>query len=194
VVERAYVAGVIDRARALAQLVDLDFTPAAAETIVQTVEAENPVVFAPESVQALRVPSTSALVEALRSGIIDEAAYFARMTEAGFDRATSDMYLNLAIRSERKKEKTLTAAQILEAYSRDFINRAQGMSRLTSMGYGEADATMLLRFEKSGIEDTEPWKLLLSGALAPEDAFAQLSGMGFTVKEIEGAIAALQGE
>ncbi|MFZ1060741.1 MAG: hypothetical protein WAP47_16280 [Candidatus Rokuibacteriota bacterium] len=194
VVERAYVAGVIDRARALAQLVDLDFTPAAAETILETIEAENPVVFAPESVQALRVPSTSALVEALRSGIIDEAAYFARMTEAGFDRATSDMYLNLAIRSERKKEKTLTAAQILEAYSRDFINRAQGMSRLTSMGYGEADATMLLRFEKSGIEDTEPWKLLLSGALAPEDAFAQLSGMGFTVKEIEGAIAALQGE
>jgi hypothetical protein len=193
VVERAYVAGVIDRGRALARLVDMDFAPEAAETILQTVEAENPVVFSPESVQALRVPSATALTEALRAGIIDELTYYARMTEGGYDRATADMYLNLAIRSERKKEKTLTAAQILEAYSRDFFNRAQAMARLTALGYGEADATLLLRFEKSGLEDSEPWKLLLSGALAPEDAFAQLSGLGFTMKEIEAAIAALEG-
>jgi Holliday junction resolvasome RuvABC DNA-binding subunit len=193
VVERAYVAGVLTRAGSLAQLVKLDFTPEASETILQTVEAENPVVFAPESVQALRVPSATALTEALRAGIIDDLIYYARMTEGGYDRATADMYLNLAIRSERKKEKTLTPAQVLEAYSRDFFNRAQAMSRLTSLGYNEADATLLLRFEKSGIEDTEPWKLLLSGALAPEDAFAQLSGLGFTMKEIEAALAALEG-
>jgi len=193
VVERAYVAGVLTRAGSLAQLVKLDFTPEAAETIIETVEAENPVVFAPESVQALRVPSATALTEALRAGIIDDLAYYARMTEGGYDRATADMYLNLAIRSERKKEKTLTAAQILEAYSRDFFNRAQAMSRLTSLGYNEADATLLLRFEKSGLEDTEAWKLLIAGQLDPENAFAQLSGLGFTMKEIEAAIAALEG-
>lgn len=193
-VERAYIVGVLDRAGALAKFGELDFTPEASEQIVATVEEENPAVFNPESITALRVPSTSALVEALRSGIIDEPTFYARMTEAGYDRATSDMYLNLAVQSERKKEKTLTAAQILEAYSRDFINRAQGMSRLTSMGYGEDDATMMLRFEKSGIEDTEPWKLMLSNALSPEDAFTQLLGMGFTPDELDKAIAGLQEE
>jgi len=190
-VERAYLAGILTRPGALSRLLDLDFTAEAAETIIQTVEAENPAVFAPESIQSLRVPSVGALVEAVRAGIIDELTYYARMTEAGFDRTASEMYLNLAIQSERKAAKGLTVAQVLEAYSRDFITRSVAMSRLTSMGYNDTDATMLCRFEKSGIEDTEPWKLMLAGRISAEDTWAQLIGLGFTPEEIDKAVAGL---
>ncbi len=190
-VERAYIAGVLTRQQAHDKLIELDFPEENVENILRTVEQENPAVFAPETVQAIRLPSTSALQEAVRAGIITEAEFFARMAELGFTANVARMYLTLATRQERKGSKQLTVSQIANAYQRDFFDRATSLTRLVNLGYSDADAQIILRFEKSGIEETDVWKAMVAGLLDPVDAYAQLLSMGFTPGEIEKALAEL---
>jgi SOS response regulatory protein OraA/RecX len=193
-IERAYVSEVIDRATAQALLKDLDFSDNAIMTILDTVEAQNPAVFAPSSVQAVRQPSVAALSQAVQNGLIDENEFFARMAELGYDRAGASIFLSLASGHERKSTKTLTLAQIQEAYKRDFYSRGVALQKVTEMGYNDADATLLLRFIKSGIEETEPWSSMLSGLISSDNANQQLLDLGFTTDEIDKAFTQLAKE
>lgn len=188
-VEEAYLFGVLSRAQAIARLRELDFTPEDAEVVLQTLEAANPAVFAPESVQSLRVPSAGALVEALRSRILTEAEFYDRMREIGFDRAGADIYFQLAIRAEPKRAKLLTPVQVADAFERGMIPYGEALARLMEQGYTNVDALLFLRLRVNVITEQEPWKLLVSGLIRPEAAFEQLFAMGFTEAEIDEAIA-----
>lgn len=191
-VERAYVSGVIDRQRAAMELRELDFADDVVEQILTTVEAEHPAVFAPDTVRALRLPSVGALAEALRSEIIDEGTYFARMAELGYERDSAELYLQLSLRQERKKTRALTRSQIERAYDEGIFSWGEAMLELTQQGYSDRDARITLDLVNKPIEDTEVWKLLRAGRVPAESAFQQLFSMGYTEEEINEAIAGLE--
>ena len=191
-VEEAYVVGVIDRTRAGERLESLGFDAADVEILLQTVEKANPAVFAPETLQSVRLPSVSVIVEAFRNGILDSVEYHAQMQELGYTPATADLYAVVAAKQERKKVKTLTPSQIANSYGQNFIKRGEAMMRLSEQGYNEVDAALLLRFERSGIEDTDVWAAAMAGLVDWENAMEQLIGMGFTLDEIDAAVKRMQ--
>ena len=193
-VEEAYVLGVLDRTRTAARLADLGFGAEDVETILLTVERANPSVFAPETVQSIRMPSVAVIVEAFRTGILTDVEYYARMAELGYTQDSASLYAVVATKEERKRTKTLTASQVAEAYERDFIKHGEAMRRLTEQGYNELDASMMLRFKKSGIEETDTWQAARAGLVSWDNAIEQLMGQGFTLEEISAAIEALPPE
>jgi hypothetical protein len=190
-VEQAYLAGVFDRTTALNHLTGLGFTSDDADTILATVEASNPAVFAPETLQSIRQPSVAVIVEAYRDGILEENEYYARMQEIGYTIQTAQLYAVIATKQERKKVKTLTPSQIGDAYEKGFIERGEALQRLEDQGYNEIDATLLLRLYKSGIEDTQAWASGLNGDITPETMIEQLLSQGFTMDEINAAVSSL---
>ena len=187
-IERAYAAGILNRTEAADKLVDNEFEPDDIAIILDTVEQENPAVFAPETITALRIPSITALVQALQSEIITEAEYYAKAAAIGFQETDASMYLSIAIYNERKGSKTLSASQIGRAYERGIFGRGIAQERLNAQGYNDADADIFLRLYKSGVTDTEVWANMASGLIDPEDGINQLLGMGFTIEEIMEAI------
>jgi hypothetical protein len=187
-VESAYVAGVLDRTRAGKRMLELGFDTADAEIVLQTIERDNPAVFAPETLQSVRLPSVGVIVEAYRNGILDVVEYHAQMQELGYTLATADLYAVVATQQERKKVKTLTPTQTANAYGKNFIPREEAMRRLAEQGYNEIDADLLLRFEKAGIEETDVWGAALAGLVGWEEAMQQLLSMGFTLDQIQAAI------
>lgn len=187
-VERAYIAGILTRQQAFDHLVAIDFTPEDAALILNTVEEENPAVFDPNSIQVFTLPSAGALVQALADGIIDEIQFFARMLEIGYDRAAADIYKQIALREPPRRDRTLTVAQITEAYARAFIPYGEALARIAAQGYTNQDALLELRLRSNVIKDQEPWKMWLAGRLDPESAIEQLLSMGFTDAEIQEAV------
>lgn len=192
VIQEAYVTGVINRQEAFSRLEALELTAEDAEIFLQTVELSHPAVFAPETVQSVRVPSVGALTEALWAGILDEQEFYARMAELGYGREGADIYKALAFTTDPVKTKTLTPAEIVDAYGEEFIGFGEAMQRLIEQGYTNQDALLKLRLRTNVIKDMEPWQNMLAGLIAPEAAFDQLFGMGFTPEEIETALSELE--
>jgi len=188
-IERAYILQVLDRAQAAAKLAEIGFQPADLETILQSVERDNPAVFAPDTVQAVRQPGPGALVEAQRNGIITSQEYFARMLEIGYNQSAAEIYLSLATVAERKSLKRLSDAKVLELYTKQIFTRGETEARLTQNGYNQIDAGLLMRLERSGIEDTQTWSDFLAGVITVGDMIQQLFNQGFTSAEIDDAIA-----
>jgi hypothetical protein len=187
-VEAAYAAGVIDRPGAVERLATLGFDEEATGIILQTVEQEHPEVFAPETLQSIRLPSVTALLDAVRGEILTTDEYYARMTELGYARPDADMYLSLATTSEKKRTKLLSASDIANAYEKHFIPFGEAIRRLVEQGYSDGDAQMYLRLRSNVIQETDPWKAFLAGRLTIEAAADQLFALGFTLDEIEAAI------
>ena len=188
VIAAAYVGRVIGRDRAVAEFIELGLSDEDAVLTVDTIEARNPQVFAPETVQTIRQPTVGALVEALRSGIVSETEFFARMRELGFDRSGAEIYLSLSTRQVRRKTRTLTPTQIGDAFERDFVPYGEALRRLMEEGYSNADAILFLRLKANIVSETEPWKQFIAGLIPPTAAFEQLFAMGFTEEEINQAL------
>lgn len=190
-VGRAFVASVIDRTEASNLLSGLDYTQDFITTYLDTLEAENPAVFNPDSVISLRQPTVGALVDAVRSGIITSLEFYARMAEIGYDQNGADIYLAVASSRDGKASRTLTVSDVQNAYRQNFFSHGLAIDRLTQLGYSDSDATLLLRFVRSGIEDTETWRNMLAGLLSGEIAYQQLVAAGFTQAEIDKALETL---
>lgn len=190
-IERAYAALVIDWITAAGYLVDLGFDEEETRIILVTVEQENPWVFDPESVQAIRVPTIGALVEATRVGIITEIEFFARAVELGLNREGAELYLALALHTERKRMKSLTKSEISNLYEAQKFDFGTAMMRLMSLGYNNEDATLILWMDRPDMEDHEVWKMLVAGLIQPLAAFTQLMSEGYNQDEIDAAIEGL---
>ncbi len=183
-IERAYIAGVITRETALDKLVALDFSPEEAAQIVLTVEQENPGVFNPNLIQSTRQPSIGALVVALQMEIITQEQYLAKALEIGYSPEDAALYIQIAVKAEKKSTKPLSASQITNAYGAGLMPFQTALSRITQQGYSDADATLILRLEKDLIINTDVWNALLAGALDPFEAVAQLVNMRYADKDI----------
>jgi hypothetical protein len=190
-VTRAYLAGVLTREATLARLIAMAYTPEDAERVVATVEFENPSVFEPELVQAVRLPTIAALVAAVQKGLITEDEYLARCQEIGYTPEDSRLYLALATRNERKSTVQLSPSQIVAAYGKGFYSFGQALSLLTQRGYSDGDATILLRIQKDEVVNTEAWYGLLTGALGFSDVLTQLVNAHYNDQDIVNAFGSL---
>jgi len=183
-IERAYLAGVFDRDTAYSKLVVADFTPADANTILDTIEAANPAAFSPGLVQSSRVPSISTLAGALQNKVIDLDTFLARAQEIGYSSADAQLYATLSQNTERKAAKTLSVSQILAAYEKGIMPRGTALDRIMAQGYANDDALLLLRIQKESIVSTDTWDSLLSGAITAFDAMAALVNDRYSDQDI----------
>jgi len=190
-VMRAYLAGVLTREAALARLIAMNYSPEDAEKVVATVEFENPPVFEPELVQAVRLPSIAALVAAVQDLLITEAEYLARCQEIGYSPEDSRLYLALATRNERKSTVQLSPSQIVAAYGKGFYSFGQALTLLAQRGYSDGDATVLLRIQKDEVVNSEAWYGLLTGALSFSDVLTQLINAHYNDQDIAAAFESL---
>jgi len=190
-ITRAYVLGVIDRGTALAKLLGMDFEPQDAEQILTVTEAGNPQVFAPDLRQSTRLPSIEALMVAVRDGLISEDEYFLKAQEMGFLPRDAAMYLAIATKNERKATKILNASQVGQAYDAGLLSRGISLSRLSQLGYGDEDATLLLRIRKDFVTNTDVWDQLLAGNIDAFDAISQLVNADYADQDIVDAFAGL---
>jgi len=190
-IERAYLAGVYDRQTAFDRLVAQDFSEEDANTILDTIEAQNPAAFTPGLIQSTRQPSITTLVSALQNGVIDEQTYYARAQELGYQTTDAQMYLSLATNQVKKSTVTLSASEIRTAYGQGLMTRGVALDRLTTRGYSNDDATLLLRMTKDFIQGTDTWDQLLSGNLAAFDAVSALVNAHYSDNDIIDAFAAL---
>jgi len=187
-IERAYIVGVLDRTRSSEKLAEMEFDDNEINIILDTVVQENPAVFFPESIQAIRVPTIGALVEATRVGIITELEFHARAAELGLVREGAELYLALALHTERKRMKVLTKSEISNLYEVQKFDYGTSMMRMMSLGYNNEDASLILWMDRPDLEDHEVWKMLLNKMMSPVNAFAQLITEGYDQEEIDEAI------
>ncbi len=190
-IERAYLAGIIDRTGALGRLALLDLTPEDALLIISTLEQEHPEVFNPSAITSTRLPSITTLAAAVQNEIITEDEYFTRAVEIGYSPTDAAVYLALATRAERKSTTALSPSQLINAYGGGFLSWGEALGRLSQKGYSDPDAVLLLRMEKDAIPNTDIWVQLLQGAISPFDALSQLLNARYNDQDILGAFANL---
>ena len=187
-VEDAYITGIFDRVRAQETLVSLGFTIEDADIILQTVERTNPAIFSPETVTATRQPSISALVQAVVNGFLTEAEFYEKAASIGFTKEGAAVYLANGTKSTSKGTKSLTKAEVLEAYRKNLASAGTTHTKLEGMGYSYEDAELLIEMEQKGIEATDIFRAFKAGYLEAEDAYFALAGLGYSDDEISVAI------
>ncbi len=183
-IERAYLAGVLTRQQIIDRLIALEYPADEAERIVRIIEAENPAAFTPGLVQSIRTPSIADLTKAVQNNILTPDEFLLRAQEIGFAPADAQTYLAVAAKQERKGVKSLSPSQIVNAYGKGIFSWYTALHRLTSQGYSEADATVLLRMERDAVNRTDAWLRMLSGNLDPYSTIAQLLADGYTDADI----------
>jgi len=183
-IERAYISGVLSRTQSYTHLLDLGFEADAAETILATAERENIAVFYPDLATVTRLPTITALVKAYNNGIVTSSEYYARAAEIGFSSDDAKMYLLLSETAGSEKAKTLSQAQIVNAYGAKIFTRIQALDRLVDLGYGTDDAIILLRMERPLVTETDYWTQMISGQLTVDSVISALLSDGFTWQEI----------
>lgn len=89
--------------------------------------------------------ATSKVRAAYTSGKIDEIEASSALDMLGIPNETRDDYMALWDIERTTISKTLTAAQIRQAFNRELISRDNALLRLTSQGYDQTDADLYLR-------------------------------------------------
>lgn len=187
-IENAYASEVFTRSQALAALEQLGFTPDDAETTLTVFEQRNPATFAPETVRSVRQPSTAVLVKSYQGGLIDQTEFFARMQEIGYNRDAAQLVLETSNTKQVKGTKSLTKAEITEAYKKNLFGYEETLSRLQELGYSTDDADLLIREEQKGVQSTDVWTALLNGWIDPQSAIVALLGLGFSQDDVLAAL------
>lgn len=190
-IRQAYLYGVITRDQANQKLLDLDYSQADADTLLDTLEAAYPQVFHPDLVQSVRAPSISALATAVYNGIITEQEFYARAQEIGYAPEDAKLYLRPVVNGAAKPTVTLSASQILAAYDAGLFDYATALTRLEALGYNEADTIILIRTRKDQIKNGDAWFSLMNGSISPDNAIAQLIAAGYSDNDIYNAFASL---
>lgn len=187
-IERAYTTGVLTRQGALDRLVAIDYPEENANLILDTVERENPEAFNPELVVTLRVPSISALVQAVQNQIITEQEFYDRTAELGFRPQDAALYLAIAQTGDRKSTKYLSAGQIANAYGVGIFPHALARQRLIALGYSDYDAGVLLRLEKPAVTEDDVWFAMLAAQVEPYTAIQTLAANHYAIEDIRTAL------
>lgn len=189
-IQRAYLAGVLDRTQAKDRLLAIDFTPEDAELTLTTIEREHPDVFHPELVTRVRQPSISALVQAVKDEIIDTDTFFNKAGDLGFAPADAAIYLQIALTQAPVSTKTLSSAQVVNAYGKGIFSRGLAQGKLTAQGYSDYDAGVLLRLEKPSVAESDLFTAILQGQLDWPTGIANLLAAHYTVDDVKAAFTA----
>jgi hypothetical protein len=143
-IERAYLAGVLTRAQALAALKVLSYSDASAATILDTVERENPETFgAPPEVRVKQL-SAGTIEDLFFGGFLTALQMTARLVEIGYTQTDAALLTSRAQQLATPVPAELTPNLIERAYVAGIFDRPQALARLESLDFTPQDASDIL--------------------------------------------------
>jgi hypothetical protein len=185
----AYVFGVLTREEISARLVALGMVEEDVEIYLRTVELENPQVFGEFLPQYLKLPSVGDLQLALQRELINADEMKARLEAQGYSPDAVRIHLFNAQYQAPAEPRELTKADILGLYADAIIGRAEAERRLIQIGYTPPDVELLIKRIRLNPEDTDAAAWFLSGFLDETGIAAILTGLDFSVEQIEDFLA-----
>jgi hypothetical protein len=143
-IERAYLAGVIDRAEALAQLINIGLSESDSNEILDTVEAENPETFNAEPEARLRVLTPAVLEDLLVTGLITQEQFTTRLLALDYSQNDIDLLLERALLRLAPIPRLFTQSTIERGYLAGIFDRSVSSDFLVATGFTEEQAGHIL--------------------------------------------------
>lgn len=137
--KEAYKKAVISEGQFKAKMRELGYKPEDVDIIIKTMKETG------EKVE--KQPSISALMSAVRKGIITPVEMKKQLMQIGYSEEVASMYVRLATAKEEKKTRTLSKSEILKAFKKGLMDVEDAISRLMQLGYSPDDAELLLVME-----------------------------------------------
>jgi hypothetical protein len=170
-IERAYLAGVIDRPEALAQLINIGLSELDAAEVLDTVEAENPETFGAEPEIRLKVLTPAVLEDLLVTGLITQEQFRTRLKALDYTQNDIDLLIERALLRLAPIPRLFTQSTIERGYLAGVFDRAVALGFLVDTGFTEEQAGEILDIVEAENEDVfdetpeERNRYLTAGAL-----------------------------
>jgi hypothetical protein len=133
--QKAYKLGIVSDAQLSEQLLTLGYSQADAKLLVQMA--------VPTPVEKALQLSVSVLQVALRSGLLTDAEFLARVTTLGYSQADVELLVKMAAPAPADKARQLSASQLQVGFRSGLVTEAELLEKLTALGYAQADAELL---------------------------------------------------
>jgi hypothetical protein len=143
-IERGYVAGVLDRAGAFSALKALNYSDAAANTILDTLEQENPEAFGLPPEQRIRQLSPGVLEDLVIAGLITTEQMRTRLIALGLSELDAQLLTDRAAQLAAPPVRILNQNAIERAYLAAIIDRTGALERLALLDLSPQDAELVI--------------------------------------------------
>jgi hypothetical protein len=199
-IERAFIAGVIDRDTAFEQLVNLDFSELAANEILDTVEAENAETFGQTPEVRILTLSASTLEDLFISGLLTQDEFGERLSQLGFIEADITLLVERALIRTTPQPLLFTQSTIERAYLSGIFTPAETLDHIQALGFTLAQAETiidLIETEHPDVFDQTPGErnryltagtledLLIGGLITADEMSARLEALDYTFEDAE---------
>jgi hypothetical protein len=185
IIRDAYRVGIWDRGRAQAELEDLGFVPASADLIlsIEDTKREN----------ELLDLDLAVIREEYRNAVIDRDEARRRLEELELEPARLRLLLLRWDRENAAPTRTLTPAQVANAWERALFTDEQAMDRLVAYGYSPEDAGVVLQLTLPASAEARSRelsagtiiRLYFDGALLQDAARRRLVAQGFSEEDAD---------
>lgn len=125
------------------------------------------------------------LVQAIQHGAMSLQEGARRFMEWGYNKEDTNILLHLGLNQRKTTVKTLTKAEIIQAFGEHLMSEAEVMSHLEKLGYSKTDAAMEVKLEQSKQSAAELRTAVahvrdafLTGRIRPEAAENDLASLG----------------
>jgi hypothetical protein len=180
--QRARKIGIITDAQLSEQLLALRYSQADAELLVKMA--------VPTPVEKARQLSVSLLQVALRSGLLTDAAFLAKVTTLGYSPEDAELLVKVAAPAPVEKARQLSASQLQVGFRSGLVTEAELLEKLTALGYAQADAE-LLRDIAALKPEPPPRRLAVAnlkalfkaGTIDKAGLLAELLSLGYTERD-----------
>lgn len=143
-INRAYLAGVLDRNQAEAELGKINFTPEQIKLVLDTLELENPEVFDLPPAERIMTLGPGMLDDLRFRDLISEADYTRRLAELGFNAEDISLLLERSRVLIIGEPRPLNQFTVERAYLVGVLTRDQAISKLLTLDFTETDAINIL--------------------------------------------------
>lgn len=143
-IERAYLAGVIDRATGEAQLIGIGFPAASAAEILDTVERENPEAFGQLPEIRLKLLNPGQLEDLVVAGLIEPGFMYDRLIDLGYSEVDADLQTTRAVQLATPKIRVLGASDLERAYVNLVLDRTTVLNKLVGLNFTPDDAAAMI--------------------------------------------------
>ncbi len=143
-IERGYIAGVLDREGAFGALDALGYSEPSANTILDTLEAENPEAFGLPPEIRIKQLSPGVLEDLVIAGLITTDVMRERLLELNFTPGDAQLLTDRAAQLAAPPVRILNQSAIERAYLAAIIDRTGALARLALLDLAPEDAELII--------------------------------------------------
>jgi len=125
-------------------------------------------------------------------GVLDPEGVYWAYRDLGYDHTNAERMRDFTIRYETAKERDLSKTDVLSAYEKEIIDKAEALDYLKRLGYSEEEALILtLRIEYKKLEKIKETRiknlhsLYLRNEIEADTVYERLGDLGLPGKEID---------